>query len=149
MTRRDRLIIRSARLSDSEALAVLLGELGYPKTDAFAHGKLKQLSKKKGNRVFVVVDEGRVVGFASCHIMPLIHEDNDLCRVTALIVAQDCRRGNIGRRLMRAVEEYARKSGCGRIEITSGQHRHDAHCFYERIGYREVSRRFLKVLGAE
>lgn len=146
MTRNNHLNIRLAILADSETLAALLGELGYPNTNAFAEEKLKQLAKREDDRVFVAEDEGEVVGFASCHIIPLIHEEHNLCRVTALVVASDYRRRKIGRRLMNAVEEYAQKYGCGRVEITSGERRQDAHSFYEHIGYGEVSRRFLKTL---
>jgi GNAT superfamily N-acetyltransferase len=147
MTPGSQIVIRQAVPSDSEAVAVLLGELGYPKTDVFAHAKLQQLAKKENDRVFVAVEEGKTVGFASCHMMPLIHEEYNLCRVTALVVLPAHRRRKIATRLMNTVEQYAEKSGCGRVEITCGQRRQDAHRFYERIGYREVSRRYLKKLG--
>jgi GNAT superfamily N-acetyltransferase len=146
MTEKSRLAIRDATLFDGGVLAGLLGELGYPKAKAFVDEKLKQFTRNKNDRVFVAVYGGKVVGFASCHIMQLMHEECNLCRVTALVVAQAYRRRSIGRRLMAMVENYAQKSGCGRIEITSGQRRHDAHVFYDHMGYTEASRRFLKVL---
>lgn len=149
MTAKDQIVIRPAMISDSEACAALLGELGYPAMSEFMYDKLKRLAGGEGDRVFVAVDSGKVVGFVSCHIMPLIHRAENLCRVTALVVAAGHRRRNIGRRLMRRIEECARDHGCVRVEITSGEQRQDAHIFYEHIGYHEVSRRFLKRLDSK
>lgn len=145
----DQIVIRRAELGDSEPCAALLGELGYPATSAFVQEKLKQLANGESDRVFVALDGERVVAFASCHVMPLMHERENLCRVTALIVATDFRRHNIGCQLMRAIERYAQDSDCGRVEVTSGEQRQDARAFYEELGYHEVSRRFIKRLGGE
>jgi GNAT superfamily N-acetyltransferase len=146
---KDRIVIRRAMLSDSEPCAALLTELGYPATSAFVQEKLKQLADGESDRVFVALDGERVVAFASCHVMPLMHERENLCRVTALVVAADFRRHNIGGRLMHAIEKYAQDSRCVRVEVTSGEQRHDAHNFYEELGFHEVSRRFIKRLGGE
>jgi GNAT superfamily N-acetyltransferase len=50
----------------------------------------------------------------------------------------------LGRRLVAEPEEFAWNNGCARIEITSGDHRPDAHGFYEAIGYFQDCRRFIK-----
>jgi GNAT superfamily N-acetyltransferase len=46
--------------------------------------------------------------------------------------------------LVAEAEEFAWNNGCSRIEITSGDHRPDAHAFYEAIGYFQDCRRFIK-----
>jgi ribosomal protein S18 acetylase RimI-like enzyme len=138
-------VIRTARVSDAQALAELLSQLGYPSTTGFVQKKLKKVSKKD-DRVMVATLHGEVVGFVSCHIVPLIHQSGNLCRITALVVADGFRNSSIGRKLMNAVERYAQTRRCIKIEVTSGQHRSQAHRFYGRLGYREVSRRFLKDL---
>ncbi|MDH4210659.1 MAG: GNAT family N-acetyltransferase [candidate division WOR-3 bacterium] len=144
--RGDNVVIRRGRVTDDVALAKLLCELGYHSSPNFARKKIRQLSGTETDRVFVAVAEKVVTGFASCHIMPLIHQPGCLCRVTALCVSTERRAAGIGRLLMEAVEDFARSTDCLRIEITSGKHRNHAHEFYRRIGYREVSSRFLKVL---
>ena len=46
---------------------------------------------------------------------------------------------------MDAVERYAARIGCSRIEVTSGDHREqDAHIFYQILGYKADCRRFIK-----
>jgi GNAT superfamily N-acetyltransferase len=50
----------------------------------------------------------------------------------------------IRKRLVAEAEEFAWENGCARIEIASGEHRVDAHAFYEAVGYKPDSRRFIK-----
>jgi GNAT superfamily N-acetyltransferase len=59
-------------------------------------------------------------------------------------VAPEFKGCGIGKHLVTEAEEFAWENGCARIEITSGEHRADAHAFYEAIGYRQDSRRFIK-----
>ncbi len=142
----DRIVVRRARIKDSEAIADLLGELGYPNTIRFARSKIKKLSSGRNDRLFAVTYCGQVVGFVSCHIVPLMHESGNVCRVTALVVAEEfCGRG-LGRELIVKAEHFARTRRCIKIEITSGEHRTRAHDFYRKLGYQEVSRRFMKPL---
>jgi GNAT superfamily N-acetyltransferase len=50
----------------------------------------------------------------------------------------------LGQRLVAEAEAFAWNNGCARIEITSGDHRPDAHAFCEAIGYFQDCRRFVK-----
>jgi GNAT superfamily N-acetyltransferase len=36
---------------------------------------------------------------------------------------------------MSAIEDAARRRGAARMQLTSNRQRHDAHRFYERLGY--------------
>jgi GNAT superfamily N-acetyltransferase len=144
--RGDNVIIRRARVTDDVALASLLCELGYQSSPDFARRKIRQLSDTRADRIFVAVAEKEVRGFASCHVMPLVHQPGCLCRITALCVSAERRATGIGKLLVEAVEGFARSMDCSRIEITSGEHRKHAHVFYRRIGYHKVSSRFLKML---
>jgi GNAT superfamily N-acetyltransferase len=76
--------------------------------------------------------------------LPLFHTPGYLARITALVVAATARGIGVGRALLAATEAYAWSTGCVRIEVTSGDHRPDAHAFYERLGYHVDERRFIK-----
>ena len=41
----------------------------------------------------------------------------------------------IGRRLLEAVEEWARAEGCAGVRLVSGASREGAHAFYRSCGY--------------
>lgn len=140
------IIIRDAEKDDCEAISGLLAELGYPNTPQFAAKKINRLSKRINNRVLVATLDNMVVGMLSLHLVPLLHQAGDLCWVTAIIVSKDYRGKSIGRRLMEIAEAYAQSNGCIKVEVTSGDHRTEAHSFYRQLGYKEVSRRFLKLL---
>jgi GNAT superfamily N-acetyltransferase len=137
--------IRDACESDSASIAQLLSELGYSNTPKFAKEKIKLISNQKDNKFFVAIMDSQVVGFAYAHILPLLHQPGNACRVTALVVSEKCRKKGIGRKLMETAEDFAKVNDCVKLEITSGDHRSWAHDFYRKIGYQEVSRRFLKI----
>ncbi len=140
------IVIRDAEKDDCEAIAYLLAELGYPNTSQFAAKKIRKLSKKIKNRVLVATADNRVAAVLSLHILPLLHQAGDLCRITAIVVSKDYQGRNIGCRLMDIAEAYAQSNRCIKIEVTSGDHRNEAHSFYRQLGYKEVSRRFVKLL---
>jgi GNAT superfamily N-acetyltransferase len=137
-------MVREARSSDSSQIACLLGELGYPSSEPAVRGRLGYLSSNAENPVFVAEYHGEIVGFLSFHIIPLLHLEGGLGRITALVVNARSRGCGLGKSLVAAAECFAWEHGCLRIEITSGDHRSNAHAFYESIGYRVDTRRFLK-----
>jgi GNAT superfamily N-acetyltransferase len=136
--------IRSAVADDSAQLVILLGELGYPSTADFILEKLTQLSSTPGTKILVADRAGTVIGLLCFSIVPLLHVSGGLGRISALVVGSQFKGRGIGKRLVAEAEELAWESGCTRIEITSGEHRADAHVFYEAIGYKQDSRRFIK-----
>ncbi len=54
------------------------------------------------------------------------------------------RSAGLGDRLLRFVENEAVKRGARWIFLESGKNNHDAHAFFERRGYAEVSRVYMK-----
>jgi N-acetylglutamate synthase-like GNAT family acetyltransferase len=138
--------IRDAHKGDKEVIAGLLRELGYPNTPLFVMRKLDELNHDAKTKVIVAVAGSEVVGVASVHIVPLFHQEGNLCRITAIVVSQKQRKKGIGTRLIEYVEDYARSHRCIKVEITSGDQRTSAHQFYHQVGYKEVSRRFIKLI---
>lgn len=141
-----KIVIRDAQHDDAAAIAQLLGELGYPNTPEFAMTKIQRMTGRRQDRILVAEKHSRVVGVLSLHIMPLLHKRGDLCRVSSLVVTGKSRGQHIGCRLMEMAEIYARANNCAFIEITSGDHRVEAHGFYTKIGYKISAKRFVKSL---
>jgi GNAT superfamily N-acetyltransferase len=115
--------MRAALPDDSPQLAALMGELGYPTTREFIQEKLAQLSSTPGTEIFVADYDGKVIGLLSFSILPLLHLDGGLGRITALVVASQFKGRGIGKRLVAEAEAFAWNNRCARIEITSGEHR--------------------------
>ena len=138
----DALRVREATLADSDAIAVLFGELGFPSSAADLRERWGQLSA--ADSVLVAERDGRVIGVITLHVLSLLHRAPAWGRITALVVTASERGTGAGRALVDAAERLLRERGCGRIELTSASHLKGAHAFYERLGYVERSRRFVK-----
>jgi GrpB-like predicted nucleotidyltransferase (UPF0157 family)/GNAT superfamily N-acetyltransferase len=146
LSRTKRLHIRRARSSDAPAVAVLLGELGYPTDADAAAAQLKPLLDRDDTGVLVYADDGEPVGLISYHVFDLIYRPRPQCRITALAVRADRRREGVARALLEAVEAVARGRACFRIELTTRPDRDDALRFYEACGFAERPRRLVKPL---
>jgi GNAT superfamily N-acetyltransferase len=80
------------------------------------------------------------------HVGSLVEDDDLYCGLIALVVGSQWRHQGAGRRLVQAVEAEAARRNCGSIVLNSGDHRRDAHAFYEQLGYASTGRRFIKRL---
>lgn len=138
--------VRSAAPMDAEAVALLLGELGYPATIEEAAARLATLAEIEDNIAMVAEVDGRVVGVATVDEMTVLHASGKVAQLTLLVVASCARRTGVGRTLVEAAEAWARRRGCVRIVVTSNERRTDAHEFYGRLGWEHTGRRFSKLL---
>jgi RimJ/RimL family protein N-acetyltransferase len=130
--------IRVARMTDAEALAELLTDLGYPHDEGHARARLRQWAGDAQGSLLVAEQEERVVGFIAVHAIPCVERAGYFARVTGLSVRPDCQGSGIGRRLLGAAEEWAKAHGCNEVEVTSRRTRTGAHAFYRRLGYEDV-----------
>ena len=139
--------IRPASADDAAFIAELLGQLGYPTAPAAVPPRLERMAAHGGQQTLVAeMDDGRVVGMATLSIRYGINSDTPFGRLLSVVVDEGFRSNGVGGRLIAEAERIAREAGCARIEVTSGSHRHRAHRFYERLGYEETSKRFIKAL---
>jgi GNAT superfamily N-acetyltransferase len=99
-----------------------------------------------GQSVLVAESNGQVIGLATIIVRHVIHYDTPFARLAALVVATGRRKSGVGAALVEAAERIARGAGCSVMEITSGDHRPEAHAFYRRLGFDERPRRFVKRL---
>ncbi|WP_158272569.1 GNAT family N-acetyltransferase [Luteibacter sp. OK325] len=106
-------------------------------------GKLAALGEDT-DAVFIACEGVLIVGVVSIHITPLFHAPGHLARVTALSIRDGHQRRGVGKALMAVAEQWSWATGAARIDLTSGNHRREAHRFYESLGYGTDSRRFVK-----
>ena len=137
--------VREARDDDRAAILGLLAELGYPADAETVDRRLGRVGREPSVRMLVAEQDGRIVAFASLHVLHLI-ERAPLGRISAIVVTEPARRGGVGVALVERLEGEARAMGCDRLEVTSGEWRVDAHDFYRELGYEETSKRFIKSL---
>lgn len=87
-----------------------------------------------------------MVGLITAHIIASIHDSDPVAWLTTLVVLEDARGAGIGSALVRHVELWAAEKGAQRLSVTSGNHRHATHEFYEKREYERTGLRFTKRL---
>ena len=140
--------VRRAEAADAAAIAALLAELGYATAPADLGQRLAELERSGRSAALVAVHGGEVAGVLTLHMVPVLHEPGDWCRVTVLVVGEGARRRGLARALVAEAEAIARDHRCVRIEVTSALHRDGAHELYRGMGFGQVSQHFLKPLAA-
>jgi GNAT superfamily N-acetyltransferase len=143
-------MIREARRADAEALAALSDQLGYPAAAGEVRERLRVLARRGDNRVLVAEAEGRVVGWVHVFGAHLL-ETPAFAEIGGLVVGDGDRGRGVGRRLMRAAEEWAAAAGYAVVRVRSNVVRERAHRFYEGLGYACAKRQavFAKAVRPE
>ena len=137
--------IRSAELRDGEALAQLIGQLGYQVTEYEVAERLAAM-QAEGRAVLVADREGAAVGCLSTSVMRVLHRPAPVGRISMMVVDEGLRSRGIGAALVRAAEQALAAQGCYMVEVTSHVRRTASHRFYERLGYERTSVRLAKAL---
>ncbi len=139
--------IRKAAVDDSEPVARLVSELGYPTSASQMQRRLDLILHDDDYQTLVAYEDRRVVGFVGTRVGPLYEDDGQYGQIMALAVAPAYQRRGIGRMLMRAAESALVDAGARVLVVTSGNHRAGAHAFYESCGYSFTGRRYKKSLA--
>ena len=140
--------IRQATIADAGAVAGLLGQLGYPTEIAEVPQRIERMMGNHRAAVLLAQRGDTVVGLATVHVLSVLNRPRDVAWLTALVVDESVRGSGVGRRLVEAVEEFARQSGCERLSVTTQEHRADARRFYARMGWEPTGRRFGKTVSS-
>lgn len=89
--------------------------------------------------------EDRCLGVAGWRILDTTSSVRKLY-IEDLVVDDEHRSTGVGAALLEHFERRARAAGCRTVELDSGRQRLDAHRFYRRLGYEDVSRHFRRSL---
>ena len=140
--------VRSATLSDSEAIARLVSSLGYPTLARQMCTRLESILADEDYATLVACDDEQIVGFIGTRVGALYESDGYYGQIMALAVATDQQRRGIGQTLIQAAESILVAGGASILVVTSGNQRADAHGFYEKNGYVFTGRRYKKTVGS-
>jgi GNAT superfamily N-acetyltransferase len=129
----EELTIRKATGDDAPAIAQLSSQLGYPVEANVMRDRLQRFLPRAKHVVFVA-ETDELVGWIHGAEHELLEVARH-CEIWGLVVADGQRRKGIGRRLVDAVEKWARHRGLSEISVRSNVIRPESHPFYERLGY--------------
>jgi aminoglycoside 6'-N-acetyltransferase I len=144
--RADDILVRHAGMSDADALAALVTELGYPTSADQMQERLRVILPDSNYSTMVALVSGGVAGFIGFMVRPSYEADGLYGQIMALVVASAYRRRGVGGALTAAVESLLARRGAGVVVVNTANHRADAHAFYEGRGYSFTGRRYRKAL---
>ena len=141
------LVYRPARVEDSDAIAGLLGQLGYPALADDIPARLAALADYPNALTLAAADREEVIGLVTAHVFPSLHVAEPVAWITSMVVSEKHRMRGIGSELIERAEQWALEKGAVKVSLTSALHREDAHSFYEKKRhYQKTGLRFSKVL---
>lgn len=139
--------LREATPADARTIARLLTELGHPTDAADVPARLAAVLGE-GGAVLLAVDAGDApLGLLCLASHAVLHAPGPVAYITALVTAAPARRRGVGRALVAAAGQWARRRGCVRLTVTSAEHRAAAHAFYPANGLPYTGRRFSAPVG--
>jgi len=139
--------IRKARPVDAEEISKLIRQTfkniiskDYPKKEHTLffnrkNTKKKVLEKIKSHEMFYITDKNKILG--------TIYFDNDL--VGGLYIRHDYIKKGIGTKLLKFIENYARKKGIKKVRLYSTKY---GYPFYLKNNYRLVKKGFWIVFNS-
>ncbi|MDD3342591.1 MAG: GNAT family N-acetyltransferase [Sulfurospirillaceae bacterium] len=139
--------IRLATINDTKSIQTLLAQLDYLNTQSFIVQKFHTLLNHPDAITLIYEINDTVVAFLSLHFIPQIALEGDFMRISYFVVEESARGKLIGQELEAYCEGEAKKRHCNRIEVHCHTRRKDAHRFYERQGYSESPKYFIKLLN--
>jgi GNAT superfamily N-acetyltransferase len=130
-------VVRKARTTDAAGVAELSGVLGYPVDRDAMQRRLERLGGCEEHVVFVAEISGEVVGWVHGveHEFLVAGRVGEIC---GLVVAEGRRTSGVGRRLVDAIEQWARGRGLEQVSVRSNVARIESHPFYEKVGYARL-----------
>lgn len=94
------------------------------------------ISKNNNCEIFVVEDQGKVVGVAQLdYLQYLTYQGGRRAQIEGVRVHRKYRNKGIGKKLFQFLIEKARQNDCHLVQLTTDTTRPDALKFYESLGF--------------
>ena len=149
----DDVVIRTATDKDIPMILALLYDLGRPKPqndstfDVFRK-LVKNYVNDSDKTIFLAeVNHVSVVGMISMMLLPRLNHTTLEMYVPELVVLERYRNHGIGKNLINSCIDFAKKKGCHRIILESGNQRLESHQFYKHLGFEQSALSFTKNLN--
>ncbi len=157
-------LVRRATLEDIAALIDLYREFhefhvkGVPdrlqRPDEYdtddLRSKLVDIIEAEDSNIFVTELDGQVIGLAEVYMR---EDESNPYRIShkyahlqSIMVSEKCRRKEIGRRLLRAVEQWSKEKDATEVRLDIWEFDNGPLRFYEKEGYRTLRRTMVRKL---
>ena len=137
--------IQVAKAEDSEAIANLLHQLGYPVSIAETAERIKKYNQPS-YALWVAKKENITVGFIALHIYEVLHLPAPEGRILSFCTDEKVRGEGVGTFLLQQAENYFKENGCYKIVMNSNLRRTETHQYYINRGYQFTSKHFIRMI---
>lgn len=141
-----KLKIRPATRRDAEGLAKLIAKSTTVATTEAEIARRLSATKRAGGGVLVAMRE-EAVGMIAWSVIPMLHEDRPLARLTMILVSDRQRRAGIGSALVNEASLLLARQGCPTIEAMSAIDMRNIHGFFRKLGFERTSYRYALTTG--
>ncbi|MBB6269770.1 GNAT superfamily N-acetyltransferase [Pedobacter cryoconitis] len=128
--------LRNLRLEDSEAISSLSEQLGYPSTISETEARINALLLHPDNCAFVAVLEQTIIGWIH-GFYTLRLESEPFIEIAGLVVDENYRNQQTGKKLVEQVKEWGIKKGISKLRVRCQTKRTETHRFYQKIGFTQ------------
>jgi len=131
------LYFRNLKIEDSEAITSLSQQLGYPGTKSETEARISSLLIHPDHCAFVAVMEQTIIGWI--HGLCTIRlESEPFVEIGGLVVDENYRNQQTGRKLVEQVKEWGLKKGINKLRVRCQTKRTETHRFYQKIGFTQT-----------
>ncbi len=129
--------IREAVINDAKAISELNNkQMGYKISAEDTFERLVSILASKRDKIFVAIADENVVGYIHANDYDVLYFPH-MKNIMGIAVNEEFKRQGIGRKLIDAVEVWARNTNAVGIRLVSGAARKDAHEFYKHCGFNK------------
>ena len=145
-------VIRGATVQDWPQVAELLVELGRDVSPSAVSNPSYvirfggHLALRESRTLVAEGPKGRLLGFVDLEFRQRLGHPRPQAWVNDLVVTEPKRGHGIGAALLARAEDLARKRGCFRMTLETAGWRDATHRFYEREGWTDNGKWFVKLL---
>jgi N-acetylglutamate synthase-like GNAT family acetyltransferase len=137
--------VRRARDADAHAIATLYQCLVSDGQINVLPERVRALGNHPDTYLLVAEIGGAVRATALVNLCAdAMYGHQPYALIENVVVAEECRRQGIGRALFSYIEMLCREHDCSKMMLLSANHRVDSHRFFERCGFMQRKRGFVK-----
>lgn len=137
--------IKKAEPSHASEALNLLSQLGYETTLEDLKRVLAQTDRS--DEIYIAKISDKVVGLMSVIYFDYFPSQEKICRITAIVVAQNTRGAGVGSQLIDFAKDLSKKRLCSKLEVTTSLVRQATQQYYEKIGFTKTSYRYAQEIG--
>jgi GNAT superfamily N-acetyltransferase len=141
-----KLSIRDAGKEDAEAMSKLMTDLGYHTSSEEMLERFEHIAQHADYKTLLACIDDGVVGMAGAMQSYFYEQNGTYARLLVLVTSPSHRQLGIGKALLQAVEDWARKINASSVFLNCGnrEERQQAHPFYKKHGYTVRSSGYFK-----